>query len=113
MVCPWYPFRAPLCLSANCRDKRHLILILIFGAPLLTAGCADNGAAPVGHTSSADASLVRAAPRVAELQILNRITWGESPSSAMVFKTAGRAAFLRRQLHPKDDLDLPNPVRDQ
>jgi uncharacterized protein (DUF1800 family) len=113
MVCSWYAFPSAFCPSANCRNKRHAILVLLFGASLLAAGCTDNGAAPADRPSSADASLVRAAPQVTELQILNRVTWGESSSSAIAFKTAGRAAFLRDQLHPKDDIGLPDPVRDQ
>jgi uncharacterized protein (DUF1800 family) len=111
MVCPWYASPAAFRPSANCRNKRRLLLTPIFAIPLLMAGCADNGTA--GRPSSADAALVTTAPQVSELQFLNRVTWGESPSSAIAFKTAGRAAFLRDQLHPKDDPDLPNPVRDQ
>ncbi len=113
MVYPWYAFHPAFRPSATCRNRCRLSLILLFGASLLTAGCADEGAAPAGRPSSADAALVSAPPQVIELQILNRLSWGESPSSALAFKTAGRTAFLRDQLHPKDDLGLPDAIRDQ
>ena len=38
-----------------------------------------------------------------DLNLLNRITWGASPSSAQEFAALGADKFLERQLHPPAD----------
>jgi hypothetical protein len=48
-----------------------------------------------------------------DLNLLNRITWGASPSSAQEFATLGADKFLDRQLHPAGDGSLPHDAQVQ
>jgi uncharacterized protein (DUF1800 family) len=68
------------------------------------AGCAD-GTAGAANQRPGEAPLSRT-----DLQVLNRVTWGASPSSATRYAAQGRARFLREQLHPGPDLGVPAPI---
>jgi len=48
-----------------------------------------------------------------DLDLLNRITWGASPSSAQEFSSLGADKFLDRQLHPSADAQLPREAQAQ
>jgi uncharacterized protein (DUF1800 family) len=48
-----------------------------------------------------------------DLNLLNRITWGASASSAQEFATVGADKFLDRQLHPAGDGSLPHDAQVQ
>jgi uncharacterized protein (DUF1800 family) len=48
-----------------------------------------------------------------DLNLLNRITWGASPSSAQEFAALGADKFLDRQLHPMGDGPLPRDAQAQ
>jgi uncharacterized protein (DUF1800 family) len=48
-----------------------------------------------------------------DLNLLNRITWGVSPSSAQEFAALGADKFLERQLHPPADAALPHDAQAQ
>ena len=48
-----------------------------------------------------------------DLELLNRITWGVSPSSAKEFAALGADKYLDRQLHPPSDTPLPRAAQAQ
>lgn len=50
-------------------------------------------------------------PGARDVALVDRVTWGASPSSVAAFRAEGEAAFLERQLHPRSDAGLPPAIR--
>jgi uncharacterized protein (DUF1800 family) len=75
---------------------------------LALTGCATGPTNP-GGTSAAGS--VRD-PAVRDEQLLNRITWGASPTSAQAIAQSGEPAYLEAQLHP-GPARLPPLIADQ
>ena len=60
------------------------------------------------------AAPVRAAPDQAQtLALLNRVTWGATPSSEAQLEAMGPDRWLERQLHPSPDDALPPAAQAQ
>src|ERR1700731_1918913 len=71
---------------------------------------AADGVPPAGaETRKADVVVLAAR----DLNLLNRITWGVSPSSAQEFAALGADKFIERQLHPPADAALPHDAQAQ
>ena len=83
------------------------LLVLSGMAGLVAAGAAASAAGAETHK----ADVVVLAAR--DLNLLNRITWGMSPSSAREFAALGADKFLERQLHPPADAALPHDAQAQ
>ncbi|MDR3426560.1 DUF1800 domain-containing protein [Silvimonas sp.] len=49
----------------------------------------------------------------ADLNWLQRVTWGADSATVARYRKLGRANFLDEQLHPHGDRDLPAPVKQQ
>jgi uncharacterized protein (DUF1800 family) len=101
------PAAAPLAGSAPPRRAFLEAAALFATAPLagLVAGCAPlpvtnrrEPAAPTGGSAPAAPGALTLAPD--DLALVNRITWGASATTAADFNRAGRAGWLRSQLHP-------------
>jgi hypothetical protein len=84
---------------------------------LLTIMVATGLAQPAPHPAPAPGPETRKSEVVAlsahDLNLLNRITWGVSPSSAQEFASLGADKFLERQLHPPADAPLPRDAQAQ
>jgi len=66
-------------------------------------------AAALGTGSAASADSLSAH----DLALVNRITWGATPSSVAEMERLGASRWLDRQLHPADSDDLPPAIRSQ
>jgi len=66
-------------------------------------------AAALGTGSAASADSLSAH----DLALVNRITWGATPSSVAQMQRLGASRWLDRQLHPADSDDLPPAIRSQ
>jgi uncharacterized protein (DUF1800 family) len=88
--------------------KRRSLLIASGAAlsgPAWLAGCATPTA-----PSPADAG---PHGQVADLALLNRVTWGVDSASLAAWNRLGRRDYLRTQLHPDADARLPDAVQAQ
>jgi uncharacterized protein (DUF1800 family) len=90
------------------------LLVTLVASSLLAASSL---AEPAARPASAGGPETRNSEIVAlsahDLNLLNRITWGVSPSSAQEFATLGADKFLERQLHPPADAPLPRDAQAQ
>ncbi|HEY2229326.1 MAG TPA: DUF1800 domain-containing protein [Xanthobacteraceae bacterium] len=90
------------------------LLVTLVASSLLAASSL---AEPAARPASAGGPETRKSEIVAlsahDLNLLNRITWGVSPSSAQEFATLGADKFLERQLHPPADAPLPRDAQAQ
>jgi uncharacterized protein (DUF1800 family) len=88
------------------RDARHSLFAA--AAIAFVAACTTGPGIPPAPGES-----VRAADVHADVQLLNRVTWGANPSSARAMTQAGSSQWLERQLHPAPQETLPPEVRAQ
>jgi uncharacterized protein (DUF1800 family) len=70
----------------------------------ITAFCA--GLAVLGPAQAASAQGIGN-----DIALVDRLTWGLSPSSVADFRAVGEARFLERQLHPSRGADLPPAIQ--
>ena len=65
--------------------------------------------------AAADPAPAQSAPTVSahDWALLNRITWGANPSSAVELSALGRSRWLERQLHPSRQDALPPEVQQE
>ena len=76
---------------------------------LLLTACAT----PPGRQGNADGYPLLANTPTAQERLLNRVTWGATPSSARQIAVMGTAAFLDDQLRPDPHAPLPDAVQAQ
>jgi uncharacterized protein (DUF1800 family) len=87
-----------------------LVMVIVSAvAGPLAAGPAPS--APAAGPEARKSNLVVLGAR--DLNLLNRITWGASPSSAQEFAVLGADKFLDRQLHPVGEGPLPRDAQAQ
>ncbi|MFZ4758882.1 MAG: hypothetical protein ACOYLX_12025, partial [Burkholderiaceae bacterium] len=84
-------------------------------APLaITAGCAGQKPASVAATAPAATPARAPAPIPPDAALLlDRITWGASPSSLRQFAELGESRFIAAQLRPRQPARLPPEVERQ
>jgi uncharacterized protein (DUF1800 family) len=98
----------------GCRFGPH---VAIFSVWLLMSPTSPGMTEPATRSAPAPGPETRKSEVVAlsahDLNLLNRITWGASASSAQEFARLGADKFLDRQLHPPPDAPLPRDAQAQ
>lgn len=107
--------KAPTCrrqsagaVKINARATSGVAALMLLPIWLLS-GCASDR-----QNEAHTAQMLEARPlNKQDLAVLNRVSWGSSPSSAAQYIAMGRRAFIEEQLHPGANLHLPPEIADQ
>ncbi len=91
---------------SHTRNSRYLSLI---AAACVLAGCA----APADSPHAAAGLTGQATLPAGEFELLNRVSWGASTSSASALSSLGAKRYLEQQLHSQPHVVLPPAVQAQ
>ena len=92
------------------RTRRRAISTLL---ALSLAACGTVPRESGMDAQSVNQRLMREPLARADVQLLDRISWGVSPTDAAKYSAQGRTAYLNGQLHPRGDLGMPAAIQAQ
>lgn len=101
------PAARPAARLARRGQRPRVRWAICLTAGLLLTACA----IPSGHNGNGEGYPLLADTPAAQERLLNRVTWGATPSSARQIAAMGTAAFLDDQLRPDPKAPLPDAVQ--